>query len=493
MAGGPKPAASDASLKAKAVETAKAPPATSPALQPTPLASLPRLDIAKFRWSGIQLQLEDAAGPQLTSLTIDDAGIELDDLHIDLHPNAPVGNPGKIRMWMKAPGLAGNIGLEGTLVQHPGGLSADVQVKGEKLSVLLAGPYLKALNIEPTLRDGSLKASAHVDVTQTETELSATVSASDVSVADAGEEVFGVDKAEIGGVSVKAGLLSVDAISLVKPRGKLVHEENGAISAVGFRLLPVPPAPKKPQFAAAKNEPARPLPPAAEGPTTQPVVVATTQPVPAVDIISLKKFSIRDGALTWIDRAVKPAAQTTARVNGDIDEVTWGKPVTDPIHLSFAFKADDILDEAKIDGTATISPDSAGVKLQITATGLRDGALASYLPPGISLELKDGRFKGKLDAGVAMNPKGGISGQLTFSDLDYRDAQGDSPLFRLDAVKVAVGRVDIPAGIVAVDEISVTGADQRPQGERRSDPCPGHHDQSCSHDSADYPAGCRRG
>src|SRR6185437_13390934 len=98
----------------------------------------------------------------------------------------------------------------------------------------------------------------------------------------------------------------------------------------------------------------------------------------------LKKFSIHDGAFEWMDETVQPLAHTTARIRGDITAASWGGPAA-PAILSFNMKIDGIADEVRIDGTAAATPTSGGVKLEVSAAGLKPGMLVSYLPPGVAI------------------------------------------------------------------------------------------------------------
>ncbi len=191
---------------------------TRPATAPAALARLPKLDIGRFTWNGVGLQLNDQFDHADTTISIEDAGVELANIHVDFDPNAPAAAPGKIRAWLKAPGLAGRVEMKGTVHQLPGGMSADLEITGEKLSARLAAPYLKAFNIEPMLTDGSLHAKAHVDLTQTDEQVHANIVAEQVRFFDGAQEAMGIDKAVISGVEYVPGLLQVDSITLEKPR-----------------------------------------------------------------------------------------------------------------------------------------------------------------------------------------------------------------------------------------------------------------------------------
>ena len=147
--------------------------------------------------------------------------------------------------------------------------------------------------------------------------------------------------------------------------------------------------------------------------TTQ---VAQTQPAAPPDVLALGKFSIVDGEFGLTDRAVKPTAELKATVNGNVQAVTWGKPA-DPIKLMFTLKSDGIVDEAKIEGTAAVTPDSAAVKLAVTAMGLKQGALASVSSAGHYHRVKGWTFPNK--SGCQFGDRRQRSGQRAVAGVEF--------------------------------------------------------------------------
>ncbi len=234
-----------------------------------------------------------------------------------------------------------------------------------------------------------------------------------------------------------------------------MREQGGALRAAGIRLTPRQPEARKSAFAAASATTGAPLAAVAivQSPTTGP----TTMPVTPPQVLVLKKLTIRDASLGWTDQGVARPAEISAAMSGDIDGIVWGRPAG-PTRVLWKLRVDGIADEVKVEGTADVAETSVNTNLQITGSGLRQGALGSYLPPGMSIELKDGRFALKVDAGVAMAAKGGLSGHLAVTGVDYRDGEKGLPLFAMDSAKVMVSRFDALGGVIAVDEISVIGA-----------------------------------
>lgn len=450
----PHPDAAPTAALAPAARTAPVAPATAPSPAAL-LATLPKIDLGRFSWRGVRLSLDDAANPDggETRLGIDDAGVELSGLHVDFSGAAPAASPAHLHAFLKAPGLAGDVDLKGTLTQLPHQLSGAFELQGKDLSALLAGPYLKALRIEPTMRDGTMRARAKFDVAAEPDGLRASASASDVALGEAGEELLGVASAEVSDVHLTDQSLEVGQVQVVRPRATLRRDADGALAAAGFRLLPAPPAAPKPAFASAPaTQPAI--------PATQPVALSATQPAqqpaaPPARLV-LKKLSVQEGSLRWIDRALASPAIIAARADGTLEHFAFGQ-ASRPADFHFALQVDQTVEQVAVDGTLGASDSSAEVRLTAAGRGIRQGALAPYLPPGARLELKDGRFAAAMEAGITLDQRGWIGGHLLVHDVDFRDGPEPQPLFAFESARVVVPRVDLPGGVVAVDEISIAG------------------------------------
>jgi hypothetical protein len=503
-----------ASHKSETTPAAPASPKVA-AAEKVAASKSPILKIGRFTWKDVKLHFDDrevtTGSTHGAEVVIQDAGITLNDVQANL--NIPSVSCEHIEMHMRAPGLAGELKLEGKVTGKPAGFSGELELTGRNLSAALAAPYLKAMNIEPTLRDGSVHAMLHVDLTaaspdekskqarpQGLADYHANIKASAVAFRDGVQEMFAVDHADITDIDYRSGLaevgnsMEIGNITLTNPRGKFVREEDGAIRAMGIRLLKKKkPEPKKSAFASAPSAspgaagpaapaspvataaavPAAPSPPAsspaaraaipASGPATTPALATATsppskQPAPAPpDVFVLKQLTITGGSFTWTDQAVAPAAEIVARVKGGVTGVTWGCPA-DPAKIDFTLNADGFADAVTVAGSVGATPTSGALALTLSASGLRQGKLAPYLPPGMTVDMKDGRFSGTLDASASLDANGAVSGNVTLSKLSLRDGPTNPPLLQLDRAFVAIAKLDLP-DTVAINEISTSGAE----------------------------------
>jgi hypothetical protein len=168
----------------------------------------------------------------------------------------------------------------------------------------------------------------------------------------------------------------------------------------------------------------------------------------------LKKLSITDAVINWNDLAIQPAVATSVGANVELNDIALGKDAG-PATLNLSAYATGSADKLLVSGKVLTTPSRQSATLNITASGLRVGALAPYLPPGIGSSLKDGQFHTTIDAAIDQNPLGGIGATLQVGPVDFRD--GSNPLFELESVQVAIPRIDLPLNALTINELSVTG------------------------------------
>jgi hypothetical protein len=449
--------------------------ATSP---PPPAPLLPSIELGRLTWKDIKVSLDDQYVTPHSLITFTDAGFELSDFRFDMNDTKP-GQPGKFRAWAAAPTIADQLGIEGTITPGANSTLVDMKVIGRGLSAAIVAPYMKPFGIEPTLKDGSLDLHARAGLKYLDDVLSSTLTLDNIRYAQGDRELAGVDALRVDGLALGKSNAAIDSIEIDRPRISVSRDPDGSFLAAGVRVpFPLPQTPKPPTVTKAPAGetavliPVLPTTAPTTGPATGPSTAPTTAPTPFVTV--LNKLRVRGASLTWEDQAVHPAAGTTASVDVDLDHFTFGKPA-DPATLLLKARAGDSLDDLTVTGNVSASADSATAKLEVKAAGIRAGSLAPYLPSGVVVSLKDGRFHVNVDAAVAMHEKGGASGHLLVDSLDYRDGEAGPLLLKLDSVVARVSRVDLQEDAadkaVAVDEISVTGletaAEKAPDGSLR--------------------------
>jgi hypothetical protein len=416
-------------------------PAEKPAASAATFASLPRITIGKFGWKNIRVDLEDQTQVPATRIKLSNIELAASDISTDLSAK----KSGHFSASIVAPQVANRLAAQGTVTAPSSDrLAIDGSVVGSGLNTTAFASYLKPLGIEPVLKDGVLTLHATADVQQSN-RLTASLSLDHLLLTNGSDESAGIDSLKVSGVNLQAGVLGVDLIEIDKPRVAVRRDADGGFSALGVRIPP--------PVAASSDAPAVPAP-------AKPV--ATVSPI----VVSLKKLSVTDAGIHWYDAAIQPPVIVSAGASVELDNLTLGRDAG-PAVLNLTAHADGVLDQLLVNGSVMVSPTSPSAKLTVSAKGVRAGPLAAYLPAGVGVSLKDGRFDTTIDAGVSQNPAGGIAARLHVGRLQFQD--GADSLFGLESVDVNAPRIDLPTHALDVTQISVTGvqthAEKLPGGE----------------------------
>ena len=430
-----------------AAEPLKLVVAANPA--PFTLASLPKITLGKFRWSGTKLDLEDQSVAPATKIAIDEIGVEATGLSTD--PDAK--SAGQFKAWLSSPQVVKRLDAGGILTPVPDGIQLDSSVSGSGLNLLPFAAYLKPLGIQPTLRDGSIAASGRFTLKMSQAGASVSVDARDVQLRDGLTVLASLAGLRLDNGSAHGNEISAQQILIERPHIAVSREQDGSLAAIGFRLLPKP-----------KSEPGF-------GPPVTTVVSpavdqsASTAPL-ELPVVSVPMIKVIDASIDWTDLAVVPNVKTTATAQVQLHNLLLRKD-PGPTRLDVHAKVADVLNDLSITGSVTLDPDRQAVDLDVAASGLRAGPLVAYFPPGIESSVRNGNFHTKLTAEMGRSPQGGFAAEMTAGPLDFRDDA--LSLLHLDSAHIKIPRIDLPDTALAIDEISVQAltshAEKLPAGE----------------------------
>jgi len=424
--------------------------------------NLPRLQIDHLLWKDVRLKVRDAMANPPASLALNDAGIEITGLVVDLQ-SPQASPPGKIRAWLSAPDVAGKLLMEGTILPRPHELSVDVKVSGDQLNGALAGIYLKPLGIEPRFRNASITLHAKGAIANGPAGLTAALALDGLSYIEGGVEMASVASLTAEGLKLKSHEVSLATIQITRPHISVWRQADGSLVVADVKL----PSPATQPAARVSAAPLLDAEAAvgATGPATGPGGPRPTVPAPGPMVATLGSLRIVDAAVAWADHAVTGDPQTTATVSVDLDNLTMGRDAPEAT-LKVVAKAQGSLEEMVINGKVRTSPDAQGAVLDVSAKGIKAGALAAYLPPGVKVNLTDGRFDAHVDTLISRNKEGGLGARLAVDKLAFRDGQDGANLLGFEALRCNASRIDPDGGVIALDEVSVAGLETAAQLDR---------------------------
>ncbi|HEX4055787.1 MAG TPA: DUF748 domain-containing protein [Tepidisphaeraceae bacterium] len=405
-----------------------------------PSMALPKIRIGKFLWKDIHLSLHDDSVSPAANVTISDAGVEVDDLNLDVSDSAPEERPGKIRAWLVVPKIA-RINVDGSVTSRPREVSSEIDVKGEDIHLDPLAQYLKQAGCEPAMRDGQFRINAQVSAAGDDHSI-ATSAAFSVNYRDGDTPLVSLKSARIAGLRMQSGRISVDSIQIRSPWARAVRDADGRVEVAGIRLV------GKPAMATERvDPPSRPQ--------------QSADPAPAI-IATVKSLNVENAAIDWVDHSVTPAVATTARINASLNDFT-SAPDAPAASLRLNANVAGSLDALTADGTVSASADQQSLRMEVSADGIGGGSLTSYLPPNIQVALHGGRLRAGILATAAVNPRGGKSVEIDVANLDYRDASQKEPYLKFDSFHAGVGRLDSAASVVAVEDVSLRGLEANAQ------------------------------
>jgi hypothetical protein len=407
-----------------------APPSTAPTTRPQAIV-LPRLQIGRFTWKDFRLQIQDEMVSPPATITIADAGVELKNLLIDSTAAPEKAAPGSLRMWLSAPGLIQTAAVQGTLTPQPAGLSADLQFATSGITAAAIKPYLLPLGIEPQLSDGQASGTLKFNLAQEGNGIAGALALSEFGYLDGPEELAKVDLLQVSDLSLHPEGLSVGSVQIDRPLAMISRDAQGMLIAGGVKLIPT----TRPAAAAA-------------APSTQPTS-APAEPF----MMTLHQLRLNDAQVQWSDQFIPGGAALAANVSAQLDGLTiGGDGAAAPFQARLTIPG--AVGQIDLFGAVMTSPNTQGIEAHATGRGIQAGPLAAYLPPGVKLTLRDGRFDANIGASISPQPQGGISAALFAQDVTLADnaAPADPPLLSLGRFSVKASRVD-PENAIAIDEV----------------------------------------
>ncbi len=398
--------------------------------------ALPAFEIGKLAWHGAGVSLKDfgnGADGQPVELSLE--GVDVDIERLVLDTSAKSGQPRKLDVRLRSPGVIEQFAMRGTVV--PTGNSVDFDLTGTA-SGISAGklrPFMSVLNVEPILAAGTLKFTAGGAGHFVNDVLSADLKLTNVELADGPAVWLGLGGLTVKGATFDGKIAAVESLSVDKPVALITRDDKGRVSLAGVRLLP--PVPTGVVDGGA-----------APGPTQ----VDLTLPM----IGRLGSLDVASAALTFRDAYVLPAADITVTASAQVRNMVVGED-SPAAQFDVSATSPGLFDAVKATGSFKAAPHEQSIEVVVSGSGLKGQKLEGYLPRRASVRFSGGDFAAKLAASLVPNPAGGSQASLKVTDAHLSDGVSARPVASVTSVVVDMRRVDLQANQIAIDEISVVG------------------------------------
>jgi len=370
--------------------------------------------------------------------------------------------PGRFALAVRAPGVCEPLSLAGTLALPPGGVAAraELAAAGVRLEPLQA--YFPA-GLEPALQDGRLSAQLALTAGPAPdggTRLDARLSALDWREADAPGPLLALESLHFAASRLDApgGVLRVDEVSLSGLVLDVEQRPGGTLSALGLLMHPAPAGTADPAAA-----------PAAPGPPDPRRLGA----LPIKDF-RIERLDLAVGPLRWCDASgPEPGVPLVlnARLAAPAPLVVLDRTADDlaPVRLELRAAAEPLARALEADLFLDASAARPGLALDLRARGLRGAGLTEVLPAlAGTLDgsgLSDGVLTARLDAELSwprrgpldFDLSGGLSGEVSLSDVALRAVPEGEPLLGLQRLDVGLADVRPRSGAAHLSQVEVSG------------------------------------
>ncbi|MDF1836966.1 MAG: DUF748 domain-containing protein [Planctomycetota bacterium] len=411
--------------------------ASTPGASTTPA----RVELGRLACTDVRLELLDESMAPQVHQVFDDLGLELTQLHLGGDPGKQTPTPAGLELWFRADGLAQRLALQGTLLSQPGPLDlhAQLELTGDALELTALEPWLQEAGIESLWNAAQLGMEVDVQVQQAGDETRLQAELANLRFDNQGQTWLSMDALSVPSVVLSPGGITLEPIRIESPELLLRRTGDGALEALGLRIVGTETAPK------------------AQGPAPSPSQGAPAPSTGQSSVLDLAGLEVQAVRVRWQDEMVQPAVDTSLRMDLTLRDLVLGRKTPDPMSWTGSLSVDDNLGSLSVGGKAWLDPADLRVQLQVAMEGLRAGTLGAYLPPNLSMELQDGRLSWDVNARFTEIDSGGRNLSFEARDLVFSDGEGGADLVRMPRIAVNVPELNPVGQRFDIQEFVVQG------------------------------------
>jgi hypothetical protein len=398
------------------------PPSARPAVR------LPTVRVQDLAVTGVDVFLRDEARAKPLELTLARSEVRVGGFVLEPGEGDA---PATIAALLHAPGIAEDVQVEGTFRMPAPEILADLAVRMTGITAAAVRPVLDEMGAEARLSDATLgfRFRTRVEPKTEGLEIALALSGFEFRDAEAGR-LAGLSSLDLDRVTVRPSGLEFGTLTIVDPYLRVERDAEGGLRTFGFRLPPSPPS----------SPPAGGVAPA---PAAEPLAVSVGSVSLRGAVLDLSDLSKEERIdLSFLAdaeaRGVRHGRESAARFTAQVSERNRG--------LSL-----------EAEGDVAMGPAGNRAAAQLSVAGLSRDALRLFLPEGVEATTRDGRLSFHVEGAMEPCAEGGDRISVDLTALALREGASGPVLLSVDAIAVALSRLDWPGKRVAIEEIRVTG------------------------------------
>ncbi len=408
----------------------------------------PSFRLGRLSWSDTRIEFLDRSGDQPFSQVFDDVEAELTDLLLGGQGERA---PARFALRGSAGDFAEALDLRGEFRTQPERLDfhGAVSVQASGLSLLPLQPFLAEAEIEPELERGKLSLELALSLAEREEMLVGSLDLGGLELSEGEQVLAAMEQLSLGDVRYDEGELRIGALRVSKPESSAMLDDQGALRIAGVRILPRVPE---------GGGPAR-LPRVHELIDLRAVErLVTAVALGEGPALNLESFVLEGAGFGWQDLTVTPVVDARFGLSSEVRGLVLGR-AADPATYEIELHIDDTLESLRVFGELMPAPRDASLSARFESLGLHSGVFAGYIPPGVTLELRDGRMRGALELRAEEYEPGEYRAAVSLSEVDFREADAEEPYLALAEMGVALERLSLEESRLELGAVKLTGLD----------------------------------
>ncbi|MEN8151723.1 MAG: DUF748 domain-containing protein, partial [Planctomycetota bacterium] len=402
-------------------------PAPAPAPAPAPPgAPRPREPVAvefgRVILTDNFVRFHDATVEPESTIELRNFSVDAGMLRIDMAAGI---EPVEAKITLRAPGIAEEISISGTVASPGDGLDLDLDVKGRDIDLTSLAPWLRAGGIDPRMQDGELDLRLAGEIRFGADGTRMDVRVADVTVREGEEEYFRCGEVALSGFEAGAEGIHIERITGRDPSLQ-VRWDKREVRLLGIAVGGAPPPAEAPIDGASivGSQADEPVATAEDGPGSE--TTAGGEPR-----LTIGEVAFTGGSLSLWNRERKDSEEIHLFLDLESDGI---EVQGDAARAGFDAKLTVPETGALVNVSGRVTKGGPKVHAELGVSGEKIGGerLSTLFPPGVSFSLEEGRLSTKVTVDLD-TPKPGVqAARILVEDVVVAEGADEVPVFAFD-------------------------------------------------------------